>query len=138
MNRNIGSRRQSHREAIFIAREGVIGTGRGKERPWFLFSFCPPVFRRCSTLAESCWKPAYTELGSEVAKVYPPSPHSLFNKARGKDLGISLALTQALAVGVVYQVGKGVSLEMYSVCVRVQGIGMTLLGVGVQKCMWGL
>ena len=79
-----------------------------------------------------------TELGSEVEKVYPPSPHSLFNKARGKDLGISLALTQALAVGVVYQVGKGVSLEMYSVCVRVQGIGMTLLGVGVQKCMWGL
>lgn len=116
MKRNAWSRRQSHREAAFIAKEGVIGTERGKERPWFLFSFCPPVFRECFTLAESCWKPAYTELGSEVAKVYPPSPHFLFNKVRGKDLGISLALTQALAVGVVYEVGKGVSLEMCRVC----------------------
>lgn len=85
MDINTQSRRQSHREAAFIAREGATCTERGKARLWFLFSFCPPVFRECFTLAASCWKPAYTELGSEVAKVYPPSPHSLFNKSRGKD-----------------------------------------------------
>lgn len=128
MNINTWSRRQSHREAAFTAREGASGTERGKDGPWFLFSFCPPVFRERFTLAASCWKPAYTELGSEVAKVYFPSPHSLFNKSRGNGLVISLAMTQALSGGAVYWEGKGVKLEMCSVCV--QGTGRTLLRGG--------
>lgn len=117
MNINTWSRNWSPREAALTTGEGALDTERGKKIPWFLPSFCPPIFRECLPLAESCWKPVYSELGSEGGKVYPPFPHSPFNKAREKDLRASMTLAQALAVGVVCWVGWGVGLGMCSVYV---------------------